>query len=61
MKKTDRSQDVPVMLTVPELAELLRVGRNAAYDLVRCGAIRSIRIGHKIRIPRQAVCDFLAG
>ena len=52
--------EMPIILTVSELSEVLRIGRNTAYELVRSGAIQSIRIGRQIRIPRQAVCDYLA-
>lgn len=45
--------------TVPELAAILKIGRNAAYDLVKSGNIRSIRIGKSIRIPRSALEKFL--
>ena len=48
-------------LTVPELAAELRIGRNSAYNMVRSGQIRSVRIGRNIRIPRDAVDSFLAG
>ena len=47
------------VLTVPDLAEALRIGRNAAYKLVQSQAIRSIRIGNQIRIPREALEEFL--
>lgn len=45
--------------TVPELAAILKIGRNAAYDLVKSGKIHSIRIGKSIRIPRAALEEFL--
>jgi excisionase family DNA binding protein len=47
------------MLTVPELAAMLRIGRNSAYELVRSGAIRSIVIGRQIRIPKASVIDYI--
>lgn len=47
------------VLTVPELAELLKIGRTKAYALCKDGKITSIRIGRTIRIPRQAVEKFL--
>lgn len=50
---------MPLVLTVPEAAKLLRIGLNSTYDLVRCGAIRSLRIGRQLRIPRQAILDYL--
>ena len=30
-------EDLPLTLTVEEAGQILRVGRNTAYDLVRCG------------------------
>ena len=50
---------LPVALAVPQLAMYLQIGRNQAYALVNSGAIRSIRIGRAIRIPRSAVIDYL--
>ena len=52
---------LPTTFTVDELSSILRIGRNTAYELVRSGAIRSIKIGRQIRIPRQAVYDYLTG
>ena len=46
-------------LRVEELMPILGVGRNTAYELIRSGQIRSIRIGRQIRIPRDALLEFL--
>lgn len=51
--------DLPLTLQVEELIPVLGIGRNTAYDLVRSGQIRSIRIGRQLRIPKDAVLDFL--
>jgi len=32
--------EVPLVVSVPELAQILRVSRNTAYAMVRCGQIR---------------------
>ena len=40
-------------LTVPEAAALLRISRNLAYELVAQGVLPSIRLGRRIRIPRD--------
>ena len=53
--------DLPLTLRVEDLMPILDVGRNTAYELVRSGQIRSIRIGRQLRIPRDAVLDFLNG
>jgi excisionase family DNA binding protein len=44
---------IPLILTVPDVAKILHIGRNAAYELVASGAIRSVRIGTRIRITRD--------
>ena len=56
-----RSYDeLPLTLRVEDLMPILDIGRNTAYELVRCGKIRSIRIGHQLRIPKDAIQDYLA-
>ena len=51
--------DLPVTLRVEELMPILGIGRNTTYELIRSGQIRSIRIGRQIRIPRDALLEFL--
>lgn len=46
-------------LTVQQLAKTLQIGRNAAYNLIHSGQIRSITIGRNIRIPQSALMDYL--
>lgn len=53
------SESLPVVLSVQQLAEVLQIGRNAAYQLVNTGQIRSIRIGRTIRIPQAALLEYL--
>ena len=52
-------QDLPMTLRVEELMPILGIGRNTAYELIRSGQIRSIRIERQIRIPRDALLEFL--
>ncbi len=52
--------DLPLTLRVEELMPILGIGRNTAYELVRCGQIRSIRIGKQLRIPKQALIEYLS-
>ena len=51
--------DLPMTLRVEDLMPLLGSGRNTAYELIRSGQIRSVRIGRQIRIPRDALLEFL--
>jgi len=53
--------DLPLVLRVEDLMPVLDIGRNAAYELIRCGQIRSVRVGRQIRVPKDAVAEFLAG
>ena len=50
---------LPLILSVDELTKILGIGRNTAYDLIRCGRIRSVRIGHQIKIPKDSLLEFL--
>ena len=61
MSSNYRSYDeLPLTLRVEDLMPILDIGRNTAYELVRCGKIRSIRIGRQLRIPKDAIQDYLA-
>ena len=51
--------DLAMTLRVEELMPILGIGRNTASELIRSGQIRSIRIGRQIRIPRDALLEFL--
>ena len=53
--------DLPLVLRVDDLMPLLDIGRNTAYELIRCGQIRSVKVGRQIRIPKEAVAEFLTG
>ena len=62
MQETPLSiETAPPVLTVTELGQVLRVGRNTAYKYVRSGAVRYVQVGRQIRIPRSAVIEFLEG
>lgn len=56
MERTTRDAHV---LTVEEAAELLRIGRAAAYQGVSEGTIPSIRLGRTIRVPRARLLALL--
>ena len=52
-------EELPISLRVEDLMPILDIGRNTAYELVRTGQIRSIKVGRQLRIPRNAVIEFL--
>ena len=47
-----------ILYTVPEAAKLLRVNKNMVYDLIRCGYLRSIKLGSR-KVSRKALLDFV--
>lgn len=47
--------------SVDELARVLSCGRNQAYDLVRSGQVRSIRVGRAFKVPTAAIRQLLEG
>lgn len=53
----ERFNDV---VTVEELAKMLNIGRNTAYELVRSEEVASLKIGRQIRISKQAVLDYIS-
>lgn len=48
------------VLTTKELKEILRIGFNKIYDLLKNGDIKSLRVGNKIIIPKTAVLEYLS-
>ncbi len=47
--------DSSVLMTPPELAAYLGIGRNLAYQLLNEGAIKGFKIGNQWKVSRQAV------
>ena len=47
-----------VLYTVPEVAKLLRVNKNMVYDLIRCGYLRSMKLGSR-KVSRKALLEFV--
>lgn len=58
---TDKEiNELPVLLTVPEVAKFLRIGRNAAYKLVYQKNFPILRLGpKKIRIPKEKLIEWV--
>ncbi len=48
------------IVTIDELCEMLRIGKNKAYQLLRSGRISSFKDGRLWMIPKQAVIDYIS-
>ena len=52
--------DIPPVMTVPEVAEILKVGRNTAYDLCFRGELKNKKIGRIRRILREDLLEYMS-
>ena len=46
-------EELPLMLSVPEVAKVLGISRAGAYELVRSQEFPAIRIGTRIVVPKD--------
>jgi excisionase family DNA binding protein len=51
--------DLTSLITVEELCDLLMIGRNAAYQLLKSGQIKCFRINRVWKIPRASVNKYI--
>ena len=47
------------VITVKELCEMLKIGKNTAYDLIHSGQVESVYVKRQIRIAKASVIQFL--
>jgi excisionase family DNA binding protein len=60
MSQTTQIQESrQVMLTIPEAAQRLSIGRSMLYELMASGAIESVHIGRLRRIPLECLNEFV--
>lgn len=48
------------LLTVPHVAQQLKLSAYRVYELVRQGHLKAVRLGKSVRIHPSAVTDYLA-
>ena len=51
----------PDVVSIKELTVMLNVSKNTAYELLKSGKLKSIKIGKQYRIPKQFVIEYLSG
>ena len=49
----------PDVVSVEEIQQMLRIGKNAVYTLLKDGAIKSIKVGKRYIVPKKYVVEFL--
>ena len=49
----------PILVSVADAAQMLSIGRTAAWELVRKQKIKSVKIGRTRRVPVSAVQEYV--
>lgn len=57
---TMNGEDSSVLMSPPELAAYLGIGRNLAYTLLQDGIIKGFKIGNHWKVSKQAVDLYIA-
>lgn len=55
----DHKQTIRVVYTPLELKELLGIGKNETYKLIKSGVFPTVRIGKRIVIPKEPFLEWL--
>lgn len=50
----------PILFTPDDAARALRIGRPKVYELIRAGALRSVKVGGSRRITARALAEYVA-
>ena len=59
MSKYKSYDELPLMLSVPEVAIVLGISRAAAYELARSKDFPSLRIGTRIVVPKDKFINWI--
>jgi excisionase family DNA binding protein len=49
----------PMLLTIPQAARVLAIGRTSVYELIGSGSLEVVRIGRSVRVPVEALESFV--
>lgn len=52
-------EELPLMLSVPEVAAALGISRAGAYELVRAEGFPALKIGSRIVIPKDELREWV--
>lgn len=48
------------VLSIEDVMEILHIGKNSVYSLLKSNEIRNIRVGKRYIVPKQSVINFIA-
>ena len=50
-----KQEHLPVVLTAAEAMDILGVGKNTMYRLLKSGELKGVRVGRSWRIPESSI------
>ncbi len=52
-------EELPLMLSVPEVAAVLGISQAGAYELVRTDGFPSLKVGSRIVVPKENFIEWI--
>lgn len=52
-------EELPLMLSVPEVAAVLGISQAGAYELVRTEGFPSLKVGSRIVVPKEKFIEWI--
>ena len=59
MKTYKSLDDLPLALSAEDVAQVLGVSRTQAYTLMRSEGFPTLRIGHRMSVPKHKLLDWI--
>ena len=59
MKKYESNNELPLTLSIPEVAAVLGISRAGAYELVHSASFPKVKIGKRILVPKDKLIEWL--
>lgn len=47
------------ILSIEDIMDILHIGKNSVYSLLKSNEIRNIRVGKRYIVPKQSVINFI--
>ena len=52
-------EELPLMLSVPEVAAVLGISQAGAYEVVRTDGVPSLKVGSRIVVPKEKFIEWI--
>jgi excisionase family DNA binding protein len=55
------TKPVPRLHSIKQATFELGIGRSALYELIAAGKLKTVKVGRRRLVPREAIEEFIAG